>query len=109
KRGRVRGAVPGKAGELAKNLYGFEILVGPFAVSELRVSRALEDKGAKLPVGGTHVYLTDTLESPNTPPPALPFYLKPIADQHARALHVKAKVPVIVCLGNPPYDRTEAV
>jgi predicted helicase len=102
------GAVPGKATALAENVYGFEILVGPFAVSELRISRALEGKGAKLPAGGTHVYLTDSLESPNTPPPVLPFYLKPIAEQHARALKVKAKVPVIVCLGNPPYDRTEA-
>jgi len=111
--GKVRaqqgvGAVPGQATALARNIFGFEILVGPFAVSELRVSRALEDNGANLPAEGTHVYLTDTLESPNTPPPALPFYLKPIAEQHERALKVKTKVPVIVCLGNPPYDRTEA-
>ena len=102
------GAVPGQATSLAQNIHGFEIMVGPFAVSELRVSRALADRGAELPADGTHIYLTDTLESPNTPPPALPFYLKPIAEQHAKALNVKAKVPVIVCLGNPPYDRHEA-
>ena len=102
------GAVPGQATALAENIYGFEIMVGPFAVSELRVSRALESKGARLPAGGTHVYLTDTLESPDTPPPRLPFFLKPIADQHAKALKVKASVPVIVCIGNPPYDRHEA-
>jgi hypothetical protein len=102
------GAVGGQASALAKNIYGFEIMVGPFAVSELSVSRALADRGAKLPAGGSHVYLTDTLEGPNTPPPALPFYLKPIAEQHAKALKVKADVPVIVCLGNPPYDRHEA-
>lgn len=111
--GKVRdqegpGAVPGKATALARNIYGFEIMVGPFAVSELRVSRALEDKGANLPAGGTHVYLTDTLERPDTPPPVLPLYLKPISEQHERALKVKDKVPVIVCLGNPPYDRHEA-
>jgi hypothetical protein len=103
------GAVPGQASALATNIYGFEIMVGPFAVSELRASRALANRGAKLPAGGSHVYLTDTLEGPNTPPPALPFYLKPIAEQHAKALKVKAAVPVIVCLGNPPYDRTQAV
>jgi predicted helicase len=102
------GAVPGQATALARNIYGFEILVGPFAVAELRVSRALQGRGAKLPPEGTHIYLTDTLESPNRPAPALPFYLRPIAEQHARALEVKGKVPVIVCLGNPPYDRTEA-
>jgi len=102
-----KGAVPGKASALARNIYGFEIMAGPFAVTELRVSHTLRDWGAKLPAGGTHVYLTDTLEGPNTPPPALPFYLKPIAEQHAKALRVKADVPVIVCLGNPPYNRTE--
>lgn len=102
------GAVAGQATALATNIYGFEIMVGPFAVSELRVTRALQDKGATLPPDGTHVYLTDTLESPFTKPPQLPLYLKPIADQHAKALKVKDNVPVIVCLGNPPYDRHEA-
>jgi len=103
------GAVPGQATALARNLYGFENMVGPFAVSELRVSRALRDKGAMLPPGGTQVYLTDTLESPHTKVRDLPYILKPIADQHERALKVKEKVPVIVCLGNPPYDRHPAV
>jgi len=103
------GAVAGQATALANNLYGFELMVGPYAVTELRVSRALRDRGAALPKDGTHVYLTDTLESPHADPPVLPFYLKPISDQHEKALKVKSNVPVIVCLGNPPYDRHEAV
>lgn len=102
------GAVAGQADVLAKNLYGFELMVGPYAVTELRVSRALRDRGATLPVDGTNVYLTDTLESPHAVPPQLPFFLRPIADQHAKALKVKNSVPVIVCLGNPPYGRHEA-
>lgn len=70
--GKVRaeqgaGAVPGQATALARNIFGFEIMVGPFAVSELRVSRAIQGQGGILPTDGTHVYLTDTLESPNTP------------------------------------------
>ncbi|MBN1844730.1 MAG: transposase [Sedimentisphaerales bacterium] len=103
-----KGAVAGQATELAKNLYGFELMVGPYAVTELRVSRALRDRGAQLPQDGTHVYLTDTLESPNAVPPQLPLFLRPIAEQHSKALRVKSNVPVIVCLGNPPYDRHEA-
>ncbi len=103
------GAVPGKATELARNLYGFEIMVGPFAVTELRVSRALQDRGAALPADGTHVYLTDTLESPHATPPQVPMFLEPIAEQQKKALKVKGEVPVIVCLGNPPYDRHDAV
>ncbi len=102
------GAVSGQATTLAQNLYGFELMVGPYAVSELRVSRALSDRGAQLTARGTQVYLTDTLESPYAQPLQLPFILQPIAEQHARALEVKSDVPVIVCLGNPPYDRHEA-
>jgi hypothetical protein len=102
------GAVPGQATALAHNLYGFELMVGPYAVAELRVSRALHDHGATLPENGTHVYLTDTLESPHASPHRLPYFLQPIAEQHQRALKVKSDVPVIVCLGNPPYDRHEA-
>ncbi len=103
------GAVPGQATNLAANLYGFEIMVGPYSVTELRLSRALRDRGATLPADGTHIYLTDTLESPYTEPPELPLFLKPISEQHAKALEVKSNVPVIVCLGNPPYLRHEAV
>src|ERR1017187_2698159 len=81
------GAVPGQATSLAENLYGFELLVGPYAVTELRTSRALRDRGATLPKDGTHIYLTDTLESPNTKPSSLPFFLQPIAEQHVKALN----------------------
>ncbi len=104
-----KGAVPGQATTLAKNLHGFELMVGPFAVSELRVNRALHDNGATLPNGGTRIYLTDTLESPHAEPPQMPFFLRPIADQHKKALKIKSSVPVIVCIGNPPYDRHDAV
>ena len=102
------GAVAGQATTLAENLYGFELMVGAYSVADLRVSRALRDHGAQLPPDGTHVYLTDTLESPHVEAPQLPLFLRPIAEQHARALQVKSAVPVIVCLGNPPYDRHEA-
>ena len=102
------GAVAGQAATLAENLYGFERMVGPYAVSELRVSRALRDRGAHLPQDGTHVYLTDTLESPPAEPMQLPLFFQPIAEQRTKALEVKSAVPGLVCLGNPPYDRHEA-
>ena len=103
-----KGAVPGKASELANNLYGFEWMVGPYAVSELRISQTLRDYGSSLPGEGIHIYLTDTLESPNAEPPQVTLYQEPVAEQHAKALSVKSEVPVIVCVGNPPYDRHEA-
>lgn len=103
-----KGAVPAHASSLARNLHAFEFMVGPFAVAELRLSRALADRNATLPERGLSVYLTDTLESPNAKVIDLPQYLRPISDQHKRALEVKQNIPVLVCLGNPPYDRHAA-
>ncbi len=102
------GAVPGAASLLAKQVYGFEIMTGPYAVAELRVSRSIVDRGGMLPADGPGVYLTDTLESPTAQAPQTTFFHKDIAEQHQRALRVKGSVPVLVCLGNPPYDRHAA-
>ena len=103
------GSVPGYAASLARNLYGFEFMTGPYAVAELRVSRALDDYGAEAPAnGGPHLYLTDALESPHAEPAQLPLFLRPISDQRAQALDVKGRTQVLVCLGNPPYDRHQA-
>ena len=102
------GAVPGVATLLARQIFGFEIMTGPYAVSDLRVSRAIEDAGGTLPPDGAGVYLADTLESPTANPPNYPMMYAAIAEQHERARKVKAGVPVIVCLGNPPYDRHAA-
>ena len=103
------GSVPGYAASLANNLYGFEFMTGPYAVAELRVSRALDDRGAEAPAnGGPHLYLTDALESPHAEPAQLPLFLRPISDQRAQALDVKSRTQVLVCLGNPPYDRHQA-
>ena len=100
------GAVPHHATELAAKLVGFERLVAAYAVSELRVSRALQQRGAT--AKRANVYLTDTLESPHAAPRQLPLFMRPISEQHRRALEVKRRQAVIVCLGNPPYDRHEA-
>ena len=102
------GSVAGYAASLAANLYGFEFMTGPYAVAELRVSRALDDRGAKIATGGPHIYLTDALESPHAAPAQLPLFLRPISDQRAKALDVKSRTQVLVCLGNPPYDRHQA-
>ena len=105
-RSRGAGAVGSCAAALARNLHGFERLVGAYAVSELRVSRLLQQCGATNE--RANVYLTDTLESPHAVPRQLPLFMRPISEQHRLALDVKRRKPMIVCLGNPPYDRHEA-
>jgi len=90
----------------ARNLHAFEILVGPYAVAHLRLSQRVLAEGGTLPTDGAHVYLTDTLEPPTaTSPGHLPLAYRALGQEHQRAQKVKADTAVLVCLGNPPYDR----
>jgi hypothetical protein len=102
------GAIKGGARALFHNLHGFEWMVGPYAVAQLRFSQALTKRGISLPATGPGIYLTNTLESPHTHPPAPPLFHVPIAREHERALKIKDAEHILVCLGNPPYGRHEA-
>ena len=90
----------------AKNVHAFELLVGPYAVAHLRLTQQILGEGGALPDDGVHVYLTDTLESPHaTPPGHFPMVYKVLGEEHIRAQKVKVHTPVLVCIGNPPYNR----
>lgn len=102
------GSVPARADLLGGTLYGFEIMVGPYAVAALRLTRMLQDRGGHVPGDGVQVMLTNTLESPHEKIPELPLLYQPIGLEHKRAKRVKDTVPILVCLGNPPYDRHAA-
>lgn len=112
------GAVPARARQMAENLHGFEVLVGPYAVAHLRLTQALEGamNDAKVAVGDPEekldkrlkIYLADTLESPNAAPPGgLDLTHKALTDEHEAAREVKRGGDILVSLGNPPYDREQ--
>ncbi len=94
-----------RATQMGANAHGFEILVGPYTVAHLRLTQKLLKAGATLPEEGVHVYLTDTLESPHAQPRQASMLTRPLSEEHRRAQRIKRDVPVLVCLGNPPYDR----
>ncbi len=102
------GAVEGEATGLASRLHGFELLVGPYAVAQLRVSREIKARGGSLPPSGPEIFLTDTLEDPATVPAVPALFHAPMAAEHKRAQRVKDTTPILVCIGNPPYDRHDA-
>jgi len=102
------GEAASSATEMAKNVHAFEILVGPYTVAHLRLSKEIQEAGGSVPKDGLHVYLADTLESPYAEPPGrLPLFARELGREHERAQKVKREVPVLVCLGNPPYDRQQ--
>ncbi len=99
------GAVAGRAAQMAQNMHGFEVLVGPYAVAHLRLSQTLEGAGATIP-GRLKLYLADALASPNKAPPGgLDLTHKLLVEEHEAARQVKNHGDILVCLGNPPYDR----
>ncbi len=107
---RGEGARASAATRAAAGAHAFEFLVGPYAVAHLRLTQQITANGGRLPADGAHVYLTDTLDSPNQNDPDryLPLLYEPLGDEQARAQHVKREAPVLVCIGNPPYDRQQA-
>lgn len=115
---RVRsgpGAVPARARQMAANMHGFEVLVGPYAVAHLRLTQALEGAMNEAKAAGDpeeklqerlNIYLADTLESPNAAPPGgLSLTYRELTQEHEAARRIKRDGDILVCLGNPPYDR----
>ncbi|MGQ4494052.1 type ISP restriction/modification enzyme [Dermabacteraceae bacterium P13095] len=95
------------ANNLTKNLLAFEILPGPYAVTQLRLGQRLaQAKGQMINFDEVGVYLTDTLEDPYLPEPKGLFGdALVLAEAAAEARKIKNSTPVTVAIGNPPYDR----
>ena len=101
------GAVPARAAQMARNMHGFEILIGPYAVAHVRLTQALESEGAELG-DRLNIYLADTLGSPHMAPPGgLTLTYKALTQEHEAARKVKSEGEILVCLGDPPYDRQQ--
>ena len=89
-----------------ERVFGFEIMPAPFVVAHLQIGLTMQDLDAQLDDDGTEragVYLTNALtgwESLTNRP--LPF--PELAEERDRAERVKQATPILVILGNPPYN-----
>ena len=99
------GAVPERLRDLAGRLHAFEILVGPYAVSQLRLTQRLREFGVA--DSNPLVYLADTLESPRLQSRMSGVLYEDLTNERERARQVKRDTRIFVCLGNPPYDREQ--
>lgn len=120
---RVQGQAETEAGEgmaalalrdLAHRMFGFELLVGPYAVAHYRLHHALrrprpgaEASAESLVLPRLGVYLADTLAEPGAAAPAGPlgFVSEGIADERREANRIKSEQPILAIIGNPPYRR----
>ena len=107
-RGKGLGALAGARVKQAatSRVFGFEIMAAPFVVAHLQVGLAMQALDAPLSEDGTEragIFLTNALTGwePKVQKP-LPF--PELDEERKRADRVKQEVPVLVILGNPPYN-----
>ena len=89
-----------------ERVFGFEIMPAPFVVAHLQVGITMQASDASLSEDGTEragVFLTNALTGwePTVQKP-LPF--PELEEERDRAERVKQETPVLVILGNPPYN-----
>ena len=106
--GRGLGALAGARVKQAalERVFGFEIMPAPFVVAHLQVGLTMQDLDAPLADDGAEragVFLTNALTGwePRTTKP-LPF--PELEEERDRAEQVKQGTPILVILGNPPYN-----
>ena len=89
-----------------QRVFGFEIMPAPFVVAHLQVGLTMQELDAPLSEHGDEragVFLTNALTGwePTVQKP-LPF--PELEEERERAERVKQDTPVLVILGNPPYN-----
>ena len=107
-KGQGLGALAGARVKQAalSRVFGFELMPAPFVVAHLQVGLALQALDAPLAEDGSEragVFLTNALTGwePRATKP-LPF--PELEEERDRAERVKRDAPVLVVLGNPPYN-----
>ena len=106
--GRGLGALTGARVKQAatERVFGFEIMPAPFVVAHLQVGLTMQDLDAPLSDDGDEragIFLTNALTGwePSVQKP-LPF--PELEEERDRAERVKQESPILVILGNPPYN-----
>ena len=99
------GLWPGYVAEhLLPRIYGFELLMAPYAVAHMKLGLQLKDSGYDFNTEERlRIYLTNTLEEAHEMT-GLPLFTQWLADEAAAADEVKRNVPIMVVIGNPPYS-----
>ena len=105
---RGAGALAGPLTKRAatERVCGFELMPAPFVVAHLQLGLTMQEVGAPFAAAGperAQVFLTNALTGwePRVTKP-LPF--PELAEERDRAERVKREAPILVILGNPPYN-----
>ena len=107
--GALAGAQVKKAA--TERVFGFEIMPAPFVVAHLQVGLTMQDLDAAFSDDGEEragVFLTNALtgwdKETGKEPKQLQMFMPELLEERDRAEQVKQDTPVLVILGNPPYN-----
>lgn len=89
---------------LLPRLFGFEIMMAPYAVAHLKLALELKETGYNFSQDKRlGIYLSNTLEDPYKETSTLEKYLNWLAEESMEATKIKNS-PILVVIGNPPYS-----
>ena len=107
--GALAGAQVKKAA--TERVFGFEIMPAPFVVAHLQVGLTMQALDAAFSDDGEEragVFLTNALtgwdKETGKEPKQLQMFMPELLEERDRAEQVKRDTPVLVILGNPPYN-----
>ena len=107
--GALAGAQVKKAA--TERVFGFEIMPAPFVVAHLQVGLTMQGLDAAFSDDGEEragVFLTNALtgwdKETGKEPKQLQMFMPELMEERDRADQVKRDTPVLVILGNPPYN-----
>jgi predicted helicase len=91
------------AKKLLPRLFGFEILMAPYAIAHLKLGRLLKETGYQFQTDQRlGIYLTNTLEEAIKHADTM--FAQWITEEANAAADIKKTKPIMVVLGNPPYS-----
>jgi hypothetical protein len=94
---------------LLPRLYGFELMMAPYAIAHMKIGLKLADTGYKFRSDERlHLYLTNTLEPPRDLSGQLEFMAPALAHEAKAVDEVKKNRRFTVVIGNPPYSVVSA-
>lgn len=96
--------LPAAMARAAEHVVGFELLVGPYTVAHQRVGARLQNLGVS--ARSVRIFLVDTLAEAHEPRLGqLSILDSQLVEERAAADAVKTAEPVMLIVGNPPYQR----
>ena len=95
------------ADKLLPRIFGFELLMAPYAVAHLKLGLLLQETGYEFKSDQRlGIYLTNTLEEAIKHSEVL--FAQWISEEANAAAQIKKEKPIMVVLGNPPYSGVSA-